>query len=150
MNLQIIRRGDDFYIPHRVIAKTSADHFYEQSNADAHENDRVSAQQFLIRHTAAIKSHLVRLGHPTNSAFVAGAVIINDLDALANKAAFFELVQLYNWPEDYFVTILAALGEYGTQYALEIQKEIEFSPMAAGAIVECIKSSTEYQIKVAA
>lgn len=108
MTIHIERIGNEPFISHVEIARTSANYYYKQA-----EDKDFDLAAYMDKHTAAIKAHLIRM-ESEKMAFdqINKHIQRRGFDLLADNVAFFELAQRYNWDETYFQSVLEALGEY--------------------------------------
>ena len=118
------------YITHVDIAKTSLDFVEKQNPVEAASTPAATKCKLLIEHTGSIKRHLVRLQQSVeredlgNEDVLPGKVLTVNFDRLADKDAFRQLANDYQWCEDYTMPILAALGEWGEHLAIETLREL--------------------------
>ena len=88
------------------IARTSANDFY--NNASDQAKEACDLAEFYKAHYPIVKARLIELAGEGMERHIYRRPPL----VFADRAAFFELAQIYNWPEEYFQAVLTELGEY--------------------------------------
>ena len=94
------------------IARTSAAAFYE--NATVQDKEECDLAAFYKAHYPIVKARLIKLAGEGMEQHIHRRPPL----VFADRAAFFELAQIYNWDEAYMQTVLAELGEFTTSTAV--------------------------------
>ena len=90
------------------IATSAASYYYKQA-----EDKDFDLAKFCGELMMAVKSHLVRM----EQGDMVGHIYRKPPHVFADRAAFYELAQIYNWDEEYTQTVLAELGEFNVSEA---------------------------------